>query len=52
MDGADSVSVQLADGSTYDAQVVGSDASTDVAVLKIDAPASKLHPLELEPSGD
>ena len=50
VEGADSVSVQLADGSTYDATVVGSDASTDVAVLKIDAPASKLHPLELADS--
>ncbi|HEU0336274.1 MAG TPA: trypsin-like peptidase domain-containing protein [Gaiellaceae bacterium] len=50
VEGADSVSVQLADGSTYDAEVVGSDASTDVAVLKIDAPASKLHPLELADS--
>jgi putative serine protease PepD len=50
VEGADTVSVQLADGSTYDAEVVGSDASTDVAVLKIDAPADKLHPLELADS--
>jgi len=45
--GAGSVSVKLSDGSTYKATVVGSDPSTDIAVLHIDAPASKLVPLEL-----
>jgi len=45
--GADSVAVKLANGSTYKATVVGSDASTDLAVVKIDAPASALHPLQL-----
>jgi putative serine protease PepD len=47
IDGADSVTVKLANGSTYKATVVGSDASTDLAVVKIDAPASALHPLQL-----
>ncbi len=37
VDGSDSVKVTLIDGSEYDAQVVGVDASTDLAVLKIDA---------------
>jgi putative serine protease PepD len=50
VDGATSIRVRFSDGSTYDATVVGADASTDVAVLKIDAPASKLHPLELADS--
>ena len=47
VDGAQSVSVEFSDGSTYDAEVVGSDPSTDIAVLKVDAPASVLEPLVL-----
>jgi S1-C subfamily serine protease len=31
----------------YPAEVVGTDVSTDIAVLKIDAPASELHPITL-----
>jgi putative serine protease PepD len=51
VDGADSVTVKFADGSTYKATVVGSDPSTDVAVIKVDAPSSELHPLTLADSG-
>jgi putative serine protease PepD len=47
VDGASSVRVKLSDGSTYKATVVGTDTSTDLAVLHIDAPASKLTPLAL-----
>jgi putative serine protease PepD len=47
VDGASSVRVKLSDGSTYKATVVGTDISTDLAVLHIDAPASKLTPLAL-----
>ena len=47
VDGADSARVRFANGKTYDATVVGSDPSTDLAVLKVDAPASVLHPLAL-----
>jgi putative serine protease PepD len=47
VDGATSISVTLWDGSKYKATVVGADPSTDLAVLKLDAPASKLHPLSL-----
>jgi S1-C subfamily serine protease len=32
---------------TYEADVVGTDLATDVALLKIDAPAGSLHPLAL-----
>jgi putative serine protease PepD len=47
VDGAQSVRVTLWNGKTYDATVVGSDASTDIAVLDVDAPASVLQPLSL-----
>ncbi len=42
---ADSVRATLFDGSTHPADVIGVDASNDVAVLKIDAPADKLVPV-------
>jgi putative serine protease PepD len=45
--GAGSITVTFSDGSKYKATVVGTDPSTDLAVLKVDAPASKLHPLTL-----
>jgi len=51
VDGAQSVSVRFWDGSTYDATVVGSDPSTDLAVIKVDAPADVLAPLALGDSG-
>jgi len=44
---ATSISVMFSDGSKYSAKVVGTDASTDLAVLKVSAPSSKLHPLTL-----
>ena len=47
VDGAQSVKVTFSDGSTYDATVVGTDPSTDLAVIKVDAPASVLVPLRL-----
>ena len=47
VDGADSVSVKLQDGTTREATVVGKDDATDVAVLKIDASGLTLHPLTL-----
>jgi S1-C subfamily serine protease len=40
VDGAESISVLFSNGESYDATLVGSDASTDLAVLKVDAPAS------------
>jgi putative serine protease PepD len=42
---ATSISVMFSDGSKYSAKVVGADPSTDLAVIKVNAPSSKLHPL-------
>jgi S1-C subfamily serine protease len=47
-----SITVTFWDGSTYAASLVGSDRSTDLAVLDVDAPASKLHPLPLGDSSE
>ncbi len=47
IDGADSITVHFSNGKTAKATVVGSDASTDIAVLKVDVPASQLTPLAL-----
>jgi S1-C subfamily serine protease len=51
VDGASAISVKFWNGETYEAELVGSDASTDLAVLKVDAPASVLFPLRLGDSG-
>jgi len=50
VDGATSITVTFANGHTAGAKVVGTDASTDVAVIKADAPKSELHPLTLADS--
>jgi putative serine protease PepD len=47
VDGASKVRVRFADGSTYSATVVGTDISSDLAVLHVNAPSSKLVPLTL-----
>jgi putative serine protease PepD len=47
VDGATKVRVKFSDGSTYTATVVGTDVSSDLAVLHVDAPVSKLVPLTL-----
>jgi putative serine protease PepD len=47
VDGASKVRVKFADGSTYSATVVGTDISSDLAVLHVNAPSSKLVPLTL-----
>jgi putative serine protease PepD len=47
VDGAQSISVRFWNGKTYTAKVVGTDKSTDLAVIKVDAPASMLHPLQV-----
>jgi putative serine protease PepD len=52
VDGAESVSVRFWNGKTYDATVVGTDPSTDLAVIDVDAPTSILSPLSLGDSSD
>ncbi len=47
VDGSSSLSVRLWDGSTHRAELVGTDPSTDLAVIRVDAPASLLVPLAL-----
>jgi putative serine protease PepD len=50
--GSSSVSVKFWNGKTFTASVVGTDASTDLAVLKVDAPVSQLFPLSLGDSSN
>ncbi len=52
VDGARSISVRFWNGSTYPAEVVGTDPSTDLAVIKVDAPKSLFEPLRLGDSSD
>jgi putative serine protease PepD len=50
VDNASSVEVRFPNGKTYHATVVGTDPSTDLAVLDVDAPSSELTPLTLADS--
>jgi S1-C subfamily serine protease len=43
--GAVSVTVHFQDGFSAPAKVIGTDPSTDVAVIRVQAPASQLHPI-------
>ena len=50
IEGANSITVTAYDGTTYDAELIGSDESNDIAVLKIDA--NGLTPVVLGTSDD
>ncbi|HEY0317130.1 MAG TPA: trypsin-like peptidase domain-containing protein [Solirubrobacterales bacterium] len=53
VEGADKISVKLGESDTaHSATVVGTDPATDIAVLKVDAPQSQLHPLTLGHSAE
>ncbi|MCW4029070.1 MAG: trypsin-like peptidase domain-containing protein [Candidatus Bathyarchaeota archaeon] len=44
---ASTITVTFADGNSYTATLLGADASTDIAVLKADAPTSEYYPLDI-----
>jgi putative serine protease PepD len=52
VEGAEQVSVMLFDGRIYQAQVVGTDPTTDLAVIQIADPPSDLAPASLGTSAD
>jgi S1-C subfamily serine protease len=52
VNGASSVRVSFPDGTSVKGTVTGKDAATDVAVVKVDLPASQLHPLTLGSTKD
>jgi len=52
VEGAESIEVTLADGTTAPAELVGADPYNDLAVIKIEVPPHKLHPVELGSSSD
>jgi putative serine protease PepD len=45
VDGATSIKVTFQNGKTVKATLVGSDTSTDIAVIKVSVPTDELHPL-------
>ena len=47
IEGASRITVTFLDGTAYRASVIGSDPYTDLAVIKVNASADKLHPLPL-----
>lgn len=49
---ADKAQVTLADGSKWDAKLVGASPDVDIAVLRIEAPTEKLTPIKVGTSGD
>jgi putative serine protease PepD len=49
---ASHVRVAFSNGASYPAKVVGTDPSTDLAVVRVDAPTSALQPLQWTSSGD
>ena len=47
VESATRIEVTFADDTTAQAELVGADADSDLAVIKVDVPASRLHPVEL-----
>ncbi|MGH2952793.1 MAG: S1C family serine protease [Solirubrobacterales bacterium] len=52
VDESDQIEVRLGeDGESYDAELLGEDPSTDIAVIDVEAPAEELEPIPLGDSG-
>jgi putative serine protease PepD len=47
VDGATAIKVRFASGKTVTATLVGSDSSTDIAVIKVSVPADELKPIDI-----
>ncbi|MEM4724045.1 MAG: trypsin-like peptidase domain-containing protein [Candidatus Hadarchaeum sp.] len=52
VENAERIIVTLSDETSVEAKLVGTDPANDLAVLKIDVPADKLHPVEWGTSAD
>lgn len=52
IDGADEIQVSLIDGRTLDAEVVGSDAGTDIALIKVEVDGQELTDMPIGDSTD
>jgi S1-C subfamily serine protease len=50
VDGADTIRVIFADGTSVPATLVGNDSSSDLAVIKVDVPAAQLTPIKVADS--
>lgn len=50
VDGAEKIEVAFSDGSIYQAELVGADADSDLAVIKVDVPADMLQPVQIADS--
>jgi serine protease Do len=50
VDGAVSIDVTFSDGTTMSGKVIGADPQSDLAVVKVDVPASQLNPVKIADS--
>ncbi|MGH2619396.1 MAG: S1C family serine protease [Anaerolineales bacterium] len=50
VDASDNIQVTFSDGTVRSAELVGADADSDLAVIKVDLPAARLHPVVLASS--
>ena len=50
VNGADNIRVIFADGTSVAGEVIGSDSASDLAVVKVDVPASELTPIQVTDS--